>query len=119
MKILLAFWVLAELAGCADSHLGDLYGRRTRSAFDAQAQVAVGDSAGTLDADDAKITLARQRGRVVPGTGGAAQAVPGMGGYGTGYGYSGAGNNNIIGGSTSGGVPSSSPSGQIRLDAVR
>jgi hypothetical protein len=115
MKILLALWALAELAGCADPHLGDFYGRRTRAALDAQAQAASGgDSPGTLDADDAKVTLARQRGRAVPGTAGAAQAVPPLGAYG----FGGAGGAGMVGGST-GGVPSSSPSGQLRLDAVR
>jgi hypothetical protein len=108
MKILLAFWALAELAGCADPHLGDFYGRRTRAAFDAQAQASGGGSAGTLDADDAKITLARQRGRAIPGTAGAAP----MGAYGGGAGA-------VILSGSSGSVPSSSPSGQIRLDAVR
>lgn len=115
MKILLACWALAGLAGCADAHLGDFYGRRTRTALDAQAQASGGDSAGTLDADDAKNTMARQRGRAAPGSAGAAQAVPFMGGAG----YGGVGGSAIVGGTMSGGVPSSSPSGQIRLDAVR
>ena len=114
MKILLAFWALAELAGCADTHLGDFYGRRTRAALDAQAQASGGASAGTLDADDAKVTLARQRGRLPPGTGPSAAGITGSG-----NGYGGTGGGAIVGGSTSGGVPSSSPSGQLRLDAVR
>jgi hypothetical protein len=112
MKILLALWALGTLAGCADPHLGDLYGRRTRTALDAQAQTSGGDSAGRLDADDAKLTLARQRGRAAPGTAGAAQALPSTGAYG----YSGT----ILGGSSAGAVAPSSPSGgQLRMDAVR
>src|SRR5262249_21163895 len=73
------------LSGCGDAHLGDYYGRRTHTAFDAQAQAKGGDSAGTLDADDAKITLARQRGRALPGTPGAAYGAAGAPYGGTSY----------------------------------
>jgi hypothetical protein len=107
--------IATGLTGCGDAHLGDAYGRRTKNAFDAQAQAKGGDSAGTLDADDAKITLARQRGRAVPGTPGA--AVPGLP-SGTTYGtstYPGAGST----GMTSAGIPAASPTTPIRLDAVR
>ena len=112
--------VVTGLGGCGDAHLGDYYGRRTHNAFDAQAQAKGGDSAGTLDADDAKITLARQRGRAVPGTPGAAYgaAGAGYGASGTSYGgspYPGASST----GMTSAGVPASSPSTPLRLDAVR
>jgi hypothetical protein len=108
------------LTGCSDAHLGDYYGRRTRTAFEAQAQAQAkpGDSAGSLDADDAKITLARQRGRALPGTPGAA-----MGGYpGTTYGaspYPSAAGMAGSSGMTSAGIPASPPTGPIRLDAVR
>lgn len=110
--------VATGLSGCGDAHLGDAYGRRTHSAFEAQAQAKGAESAGTLDADDAKITLARQRGRAVPGTPGAYGANPGAPTTGTSYGgspYPGASST----GMTSAGIPASSPSAPIRLDAVR
>jgi len=107
------------VSGCGDAHLGDYYGRRTHNAFDAQAQAKGGDSAGTLDAEDAKITLARQRGRALPGTPGAAYgAAPGAPYTGTSYGgspYPGASST----GMTSAGIPASSPTAPLRLDAVR
>jgi len=104
-------------AGCGDAHLGDAYGRRTHNAFEAQAQAKGADSAGTLDADDAKITLARQRGRAVPGTPGAAYgAAPGAPYSGTSYGGSPGSSSS---GMTSAGIPASSPSTPLRLDAVR
>lgn len=111
--------VATGLSGCGDAHLGDYYGRRTHTAFEAQAQAKGADSAGTLDADDAKITLARQRGRAVPGTPGAGYGgTPGAPITGTSYGgspYPGSSST----GMTSAGIPASSPSAPIRLDAVR
>jgi hypothetical protein len=110
MRLWCAFVLIAGAAGCADTHLGDFHGRRARGALDAQAQAQPlargGDSAGTLDADDAKLTLARQRGRGIQGVGSTGQPA----GYGAGLG---------VGGSTAAGIPSSTPSGPIRLDAVR
>lgn len=116
--LLASAWLgAAGLAGCGDAHLGDAYGRRTRSAFDTQAQAKGGDSAGTLDSDDAKVTLARQRGRALPGTPGANAAAQGTSGYG-GMPYPTMGGTSSSG-MTSAGIPSSSPGGPIRLDAVR
>jgi hypothetical protein len=99
------------LAACADPHLGDIYGRRTRSALDAQRDAKT--EGATLDADDAKLISAKHHSKPAPGTPGAQQAVPSMGSYGGGsssYGGS--------SGSSSTGVPSSPQTG-IRLDAAR
>jgi hypothetical protein len=107
-------------AGCADQHLGDLVGRRNRAVFDAQAAAKGAESAGVLDADDAKIALARHRGRALPGTPGA--SMPGTsssmaGSYG---GFSGGGGGGAMqSGTTAAGIPGSSPVAPIRLDAVR
>jgi len=114
MKALLVLAVCIT-SGCGDAHLGDGYGRRTRNAFDAQAQAKGGESAGGLDADDAKTTLARQRGRALPGAPGAAAigGLPGSGGMT--YGGSSGG----MSSTTSAGIPASTPSAPVRLDAVR
>jgi hypothetical protein len=115
-KLILCALVAGGLAGCGDAHLGELYGRRTRGAFDAQAQAqapAKGADPGALDADDAKLTLARQRGRGALGAPGAASAsgLSGSAGFG-----GGAGGAPILGGS-GGGAPA--PSTPYRLDAIR
>jgi hypothetical protein len=116
MRISSVLALILVAAGCGDAHLGDAYGRRTHNAFEAQAQAKGADAAGTLDADDAKITLARQRGRAVPGTPGAAYgAAPGASYGGTSYGSPGSSSS----GMTSAGIPASSPSSPLRLDAVR
>lgn len=49
------------LGGCADAHLGDGYGRRTRGALDAQAQNR-GEVSRAIDGEDAKAVLSRHRG---------------------------------------------------------
>jgi hypothetical protein len=106
-------------AGCADTHLGDGFGRRAHSALEAQAQArGVGDSAGSLDSDDAKITLARQRGRAIPGAPGATPVgmAPVVGGFSYGgTSLSGSGQSST----TTAGIPSSTANAPIRLDAVR
>jgi hypothetical protein len=55
--------VCLALVGCADVHLGDDYGKRTRAVFQAQADAAgAGDS--MIDAEDAKLVLLRHRNKV-------------------------------------------------------
>jgi len=54
-------WIaLVLVCGCADLHLGDDYGRRTKATFQAQADAA-GGTDSMLDAEDAKIILLRHR----------------------------------------------------------
>jgi hypothetical protein len=63
------------LVGCADVHLGDDYGKKTRAVFQAQADASgAGDS--MIDAEDAKLILNRHRNKVQqPGAGGQAGAM--------------------------------------------
>jgi hypothetical protein len=100
------------LAGCADPHLGDVYGRRLRTAFDAQRDAKT--DGATLDADDAKLVSARHHSKPAPGTPGAAP-TGGMGAM------SGGQMGGSYGSSTSGMSTGVAPAPQtgLRLDAAR
>ncbi len=98
------------LAGCADPHLGDVYGRRTRTALDAQRDAKT--EGAVLDADDAKLVSARHHSKPAPGTPGAQQPSAGMSGSFMSGSYGGS-----SGSST--GVAPSPQTGGIRLDASR
>jgi hypothetical protein len=108
MKILLATLLLA--GACADPHMGDLYGRRTRTALDAQRDAKTEGVA--LDSADAKIVTTRYHNAPTQGGGqptGATLSIPVSGSYGGSSGSS----------SMTGVQPSGPPAGGIRLDAVR
>jgi hypothetical protein len=108
MKTLLLASLLLSGA-CYDAHMGDLYGRRSRAAFDAQ-QGGKGEAAA-FDAVDAR--TASQRYHSAPTQGGGQQAAPTLSIPLTGsYGGS-------SGSSTMGVTPSGPPAGGVRLDAVR
>jgi hypothetical protein len=107
MKLALAG--LLFVAACADPHLGDLYGRRTRTALDAQ---AAGKGEGIpLDNADARLVTTRHHNTPTQGQQGgqapAALLVPTSG-----YGSSSSG-------SSMGVQPAGAPPGGIRLDAVK
>lgn len=106
MKLVLAG--LLFVAACADPHLGDLYGRRTRTALDAQ---AAGRGEGVpIDNADAKLVTTRHHNTPTQGQQGgqpaAALLVP-TSGYGSST------------GSSMGVQPTGAPPGGIRLDAVK
>ena len=109
MKILLTTLLLA--GACADPHLGDLYGRRLRSAFDVQRDAKT--EGATLDSADAKIVTTRYHNAPTQGGAqptGATLSIPVSGSsYGGSSGSS----------SMTGVQPSGPPAGGIRLDAVR
>ena len=108
MKTLLLASLLL-VGACADAHLGDVYGRRTRAALDAERDARTEGT--TLDAQDAKLVSQRHHNTPTQGAAPATSAilVPTSGGYG---GSSG-------GSSMSGVAPAGPPAGGIRLDAVR
>lgn len=55
-------------AGCADAHLGELYGRRTRSALDSSRDAK--SEGAVIDSDDAKLVSTRHHNRVIQGQSG-------------------------------------------------
>lgn len=98
----------AALAGCADAHLGDGYGRRTRTAMDAQIQNR-GELSRAIDGEDAKAVLSRHRGLTKDQPSGGATRpgaiiVP---------------TNLSTSSSSSGYTRDMPPPGAVRLDAVR
>jgi len=63
---------------CADIHLGDDYGKRTKGTFQAQADAAGGKDS-MLDAEDARMILSRHRNKdqkAAATTGGAVLVAP-------------------------------------------
>ncbi len=94
MRRLLACLILV---GCADVHLGDDYGKKTRAVFQAQAD-ASGAADSMIDAEDAKIILTRHRNKVqqpgAGGQGGAIMQTPIL--LGTGGGSMGAGQGSVV-----------------------
>ncbi len=104
--VLLAFTV-SGLAACGDAHMGEGYGRRTKTALDAQAARG-GEGGLPLDGDDARMVMQQHRlgGAAVSGTG----TMPSTSSYGSYGGYGG------ISGTTTGGV-AATPIVPIRLDA--
>ncbi|HKA86203.1 MAG TPA: hypothetical protein VKE22_01010 [Haliangiales bacterium] len=85
------------LGACADVHLGDDYGKKTRAVFQAQAE-APGTGEGMIDAEDARLILARHRNKVqqpgAAGYGGATFQTPVL--VGTGGGTMGAGQGSVV-----------------------
>jgi hypothetical protein len=69
-------------AACGDVHLGDGYGRRTRTALDAAAENTGADGPGTLDAEDSKLTMAKQHNPTMQSANGTAGGSGGFGGGG-------------------------------------
>jgi hypothetical protein len=109
MKILLATLLLA--GACADPHMGDLYGRRTRSAFDAQRDART--EGVSLDAVDGKAVSTRYHSTPTQGgqqQSGASISIPIAPMSSSQQGYS---------GSSSGVQASGPPAGGIRLVAVK
>jgi hypothetical protein len=80
-QMLTIMGIAGMCAACGDVHLGDGYGRRTRTALDAQAENTGADGPGTLDAEDAKVTMAKHHNPgQQTGTGGAGYTGAGGGG---------------------------------------
>ena len=108
-RMLLASLLL--VGACADAHMGELYGRRTKAAFDAQRD---GKAEGVaLDSADAKLVTVRHHNTPAQGGGqpsGATLSIPLQGSYGGSSGGT---------SSMTGVAPSGPPAGGIRLDAVR
>ncbi len=94
---------------CYEAHMGDLYGRRSRAAFDAQ-QGGKGEPIA-IDAVDARLVSLRFHNAPTQGGqqgAGPTLSIPLQGGYG-----------GSSGSSSMGVAPSGPPAGGIRLDAAR
>jgi hypothetical protein len=87
-------------AACGDVHLGDGYGRRTRTALDAAAENTGADGPGTLDGEDSKLTMTKHHNPTL-GNNAAMGGAPG--------GFSGGGAMNLpaSGGAQAGSAPGS------------
>jgi hypothetical protein len=86
------------LCACADVHLGDEYGKRTKATFQAQADAA-GGSDSMLDAEDVKMILSRHRnkeGRAAPAGGAALLVGPTPTSYGSGGGSMSSGGGSVV-----------------------
>ncbi len=87
------------LCACADVHLGDEYGKRTKATFQAQAD-ATGSGDSMLDAEDARMILSRHRNkdqRATVSSGGTAVLVaPTPTAYGSGGGSMTSGGGSVV-----------------------
>jgi hypothetical protein len=101
---------LLLVGACADAHLGDVYGRRSRAAFDAQ-QGGKGEAVLFDGADGKLATLRHHNTPTQPGgqQGGATLSIP------LSTSSSSSGSSSMTGGPSTG----APPGGGIRLDAVR